>query len=159
MARASWPSRVFFARRGSKRVCVNADQLEAEFVAAGFEVVHPEDHPLAEQVQLVRNARAVAGYAGSAMFTTAFAGAPKHVIVVGPESYPAHNEYMLASLVGHDLDLVLCRPEVPREDGWTMESFHSDYVYDPQREGVFLRSAIADEHDGAGMENGRADRI
>ena len=113
----------------------------------------------AEQVQLVRNARAVAGYAGSAMFTTAFAGAPKHVIVVGPESYPAHNEYMLASLVGHDLDLVLCRPEVPREDGWTMESFHSDYVYDPQREGVFLRSAIADEHDGAGMENGRADRI
>ena len=32
-------------RRGAKRACTNAEELLAEFTAAGFEVIHPEDHP------------------------------------------------------------------------------------------------------------------
>ena len=56
----------------------------------------------------------VAGFAGSGMFQIAFAGGPKHVILVGSESYTASNEYLISSVVGHRLDLVLCRPDVPR---------------------------------------------
>ncbi len=138
-----WPRRVFFGRRGTKRVCVNAAELEAEFTAAGFEVVYPEDHPLADQVELVRRAEVLAGYAGSAMFHVALAGEPKHVVLVTSESYPAHNEYLMSMLLGHRLDVVVCEPLVPRVDGqFTRESFHSDFAYRPEREGAFLRASL-----------------
>jgi capsular polysaccharide biosynthesis protein len=138
-----WPRRVFFGRRGTKRVCVNAAELEAEFTAAGFEVVYPEDHPLPDQVELVRRVDVLAGYAGSAMFHVALAGEPKHVVLVTSEAYPAHNEYLMSMLLGHRLDVVVCEPLVPRVDGqFTRESFHSDFAYRPEREGAFLRASL-----------------
>jgi capsular polysaccharide biosynthesis protein len=140
-----WPRRVFLGRRSTKRACVNAAELEAEFIDAGFDVVLPEALPLADQVELVRRADVVAGYAGSAMFHVALAAAPKHVVLVVSESYPAHNEYLMSMLLGHRLDVVVCEPLVPRVDGqFTRESFHSDYTYRPEREGVFLRSVLAE---------------
>jgi hypothetical protein len=147
-ARASegpWPRRVFFGRRGTKRACVNAAELEAEFTSARFEIVYPEDLPLADQVELVRRTEVLAGYAGSAMFHVALAGEPKHVVLVVSESYPAHNEYLMSMLLGHRLDVVVCEPVVPRVDGqFSRESFHSDFGYRPEREGVFLRTVLAD---------------
>ena len=108
-------------------------------------MVHPEDHPLADQVEYVRRAEVVAGFAGSGMFHVAFTGGPRHVVLVSSESYPAHNEYLMCALLGHRLDLVLCEPEVPRVDGlFTRESFHSDFTYRPEREGVFLRAVLAE---------------
>lgn len=140
-----WPAKVFFGRRSSKRSCRNAEDLVGEFTRAGFEVVYPEDYPVPTQVELVRRATAVAGFAGSGLFHIALAGEPKHVVVVCSESYPAHNEYMMSALVGHRLDVVLCRAEVPRVEGsFDRQSFHSDYRYDPDREGVFLRSVLSE---------------
>ena len=111
----------------------------------GSRSVYPEDHPLADQVELVRRAEVLAGYAGSAMFHVALAGAPKHVVLVTSESYPAHNEYLMSVLLGHRLDVVVCEPLVPRVDGqFTRESFHSDFAYRPEREGVFLRAVLAE---------------
>ena len=95
------PRRLFLGRRSAKRACTNAEELVAEFTAAGFEVIHPEDHPLAEQVAMVRRAEVVAGFAGSAMFHIALAGRPTHVVVVASESYPAHNEYLMSAVLGH----------------------------------------------------------
>lgn len=139
------PDRVFFTRRPGKRSCRNAAELEATFTDAGFEVVHPEDHPLADQVAMVRAASTVAGFAGSGMFHLGLTGGPKHVVLVSSEAYPCHNEYLMSALLGHRLDIVLCRPDVPRVDGaFTRESFHSDYLYDPAREGRFLAEALAD---------------
>ena len=71
------PRRVFLGRRSAKRACINAEELVAEFTAAGFEVVYPEDHPLADQVAMVRRAEVVAGYAGSAHVPRR-AGRPAH---------------------------------------------------------------------------------
>ena len=110
------PLRLFCSRRPGKRTCHNAAEVEALFAAHGFTVVFPEDHPLPEQARMVREADVVAGFAGSGMFQIAFAGGPKHVILVGSESYTASNEYLISSVVGHRLDLVLCRPDVA-EDG------------------------------------------
>jgi len=139
-----WPRKLFFGRRGTKRACVNAAEVQAEFAAAGFEIVFPEDHSLADQVELVRRAEVLAGYAGSAMFHVALAGAPKHVVLVVSESYPAHNEYLMSMLLGHRLDAVVCEALLPRVDGqFTRGSFHSDFVYRPEREGVFLRAVLA----------------
>ena len=140
-----WPDQVFFTRRPGKRSCRNADQVEATFVAAGFEIVHPEDHPLADQVAMVRAAGTIAGFAGSGMFHLGLAGGRKHVVLVSSEAYPCHNEYLMSALLGHRLDIVLCRPDIPRVDAaFTRESFHSDYSYDPTRDGVFLAGVLAE---------------
>lgn len=138
-----WPRRVFCTRRGRKRACHNADEVEALFTEAGFEVVLPEELSLADQVQLVRRAEVIGGFAGSGMFQVAFAGAPKHVIIVGSESYTASNEYLVSSVLGHRLDLVLCRPDQPRGTRFTATSYQSDFTFDPAHEGVFLREVLA----------------
>jgi capsular polysaccharide biosynthesis protein len=138
------PRRLFCSRRPGKRSCHNAAEVESLFAAHGFTVVFPEDHPLADQVRMVREADVVAGFAGSGMFQIAFAGGPKHVILVGSESYTASNEYLISSVVGHHLDLVLCRPDVPKtKRRFDNRSYQSDFTYDDAREGVFLREALA----------------
>jgi capsular polysaccharide biosynthesis protein len=138
------PRRLFCSRRPGKRSCHNAAEVESLFAAHGFAVVFPEDHPLADQVRMVREADVVAGFAGSGMFQIAFAGGPKHVILVGSESYTASNEYLISSVVGHHLDLVLCRPDIPKtKRRFDNRSYQSDFTYDDAREGVFLREALA----------------
>ncbi|MEO5851784.1 MAG: glycosyltransferase 61 family protein [Nocardioides sp.] len=142
----SGPDRVFLTRGGDKRVCRNRAEVEALVAGSGFVVVSPERLPLAEQVRLVRGASVVAGFAGSAMFHTAFAAGPQHVVVITTETYPAHNEHAIAALLGHRLDLVVCPPDVPRRDPdrFTLESFHSDYVVGLDGpDGDFLRAALA----------------
>ncbi len=142
----SGPERVFLTRTGDKRACRNRAQVEDLFAAAGFEVVSPEHRSLADQVRLVRGASAVAGFAGSAMFHTALLGRPQHVVLITSETYPAHNEYAIAALLGHRLDLVVCPPDVPRREPgrFTLESFHSDFAVDLDgREGEFIRSVLA----------------
>ncbi len=137
------PRRVFCSRRPGKRTCHNADDVEALFSANGFEVVFPEDHSLAEQARIVRDAETIAGFAGSGMFQIGLAGAPKHVILVASESYTATNEYLLASILGHRLDLVLCRPDLrPTGDAFSAAVYHSDFTFDPGREGRFLRGVL-----------------
>jgi capsular polysaccharide biosynthesis protein len=138
------PLRLFCSRRPGKRTCHNAAEVEELFAENGFSVLFPEDRPLPDQVRLVREADVVAGFAGSGMFQIAFAGGPKHVIVVGSESYTARNEYLISSVVGHRLDLVLCRPDVARTTaGFDNASYQSDFTYDDDREGVFLREVLA----------------
>jgi len=138
------PLRLFCSRRPGKRSCHNAAEVEALFAAHGFALVFPEDHPLADQVRMVREADVVAGFAGSGMFQIALAGGPKQVILVGSESYTASNEYLISSIVGHRLDLVLCRPDVPSEGpGFSNASYQSDFTYDDRREGAFLRDVLA----------------
>jgi capsular polysaccharide biosynthesis protein len=139
------PLRLFCTRRPGKRSCHNAAEVETLFAGHGFTVVHPEDHPLAEQVRMVREAEVVAGFAGSGMFQIALAGGPKHVVLVGSESYTASNEYLISSVVGHRLDLVLCRPDVPKRGrAFDNASYQSDFTYDDAREGAFLREVLAD---------------
>ena len=137
------PARLFHTRRSAKRRCRNQAEVEAMFADAGFVIVAPEDSPLADQVARVRAAEVIAGFAGSAMFHIALAARPQHVVVITHEGYPAHNEYQLAALLGHRLDLAVCRPDVPRtRAGYQRSAFHSDFAVDPETEGAYLRSVL-----------------
>ena len=139
-----YPRRFFCARRIGKRPCRNAAEVEAYFAAHGFAIVAPEEYPLAEQVRMFRDAEVVAGFAGSALFTLALAGSPKHVVVISSESYTARNEYMIAAAAGHRIDVAWCRPEVEMTPGhWTRKAFHSPFTVDFAREGVFLDRVLA----------------
>jgi hypothetical protein len=125
--------RVFHSRRG-RRACRNTTEVENVFRESGFDIVYPEEEPLARQVARVRSAGVVAGFAGSNLFHIAFAGKPLHL----------HNEYMMSALLGHALDVVVCRPDIPRADGFDRRAFQSDYWLDMDREGRFLRDVLAD---------------
>jgi capsular polysaccharide biosynthesis protein len=102
-----YPSRIFCTRHHDKRECTNREEVEALFTSYGFEVVLPERLPLPDQVELFHRADVVAGFAGSAMFTTLFSDRPKHLILVSPDTYGPSNEYMISAVRGNRLDLAI----------------------------------------------------
>ncbi|MCW2818979.1 MAG: hypothetical protein JWR42_1766 [Marmoricola sp.] len=147
-----YPRRVFCSRReqtgpgaftGSRRECRNGAELETLFADHGFEVIYTEDFDLAEQARIFREAEVVAGYAGSALFNLVFTEEPTHVIVVSSESYTAKNEYVIASVAGHRIDIAWCEAEIPMPGKWNSKAFNSPFSFDFDREGVFLREVLA----------------
>lgn len=131
----SWPRRIFVGRREQKRRCRNAAEVEAQFLAHGFEVVHPEDHGLGDQVRMFRAAEVVAGFAGSGMFQLAFVTQPARVIEIVSDAYHSRNEYLIAAVRRHRIDSVVCRAE--------RRTMQSPFSYDDAREGPFLRELLA----------------
>jgi len=110
----------------------------------GFGVIYPEDFPLPEQAAIFRHAEVVAGYAGSALFTLAFCETPKRVIMISSEAYRARNEYMIASVLGHELNILWCRPDGPRAANETMRPSHFiAFTFDFAREGQYLEELLA----------------
>lgn len=62
------------ARMNSGVICLADEEVvERAFQTAGFEIVHPETLPLADQVSLFRSARTVVGTVSSAFHTAALA--------------------------------------------------------------------------------------
>ena len=139
-----YPKRIFCARRIRKRSCRNAAQVEQQFAAHGFEVVYPEEFPLAEQARMFREADVVAGFAGSGLFTLSFCESPKRVIMISSESYTAINEYLISSVLGHEIDLFWCAPALPQPDsGYRKGAFESDFSFDFERDGDRLRKVLS----------------
>ena len=138
-----YAKRIFCARRTNKRKCRNAKDVEAVFAGRGFEVIYPEDFSLPEQAAIFRHAEVVAGYAGSALFTLAFCETPKRVIMISSEAYRARNEYMIASVLGHQLDVLWCRPDAPRADKPAKPGHKTAFTFDFAREGLFLEKTLA----------------
>lgn len=141
---ASRPTRLFVSRRPSlKRACHNAHEVERLFIDRGFEVFHPEDHPLAEQVALFRAADVVAGFAGSGLFSLAFCPTPKRVVTIGSDSYTARNEFLISAARGHSLVSVQSRPDLPQPDGyWTTDAFVSGFTFNEEQEGRYLARVL-----------------
>jgi capsular polysaccharide biosynthesis protein len=75
VAAAEPSGRVYFSRSlvENARTYANSVAVEALFASIGFNVVHPETLPIAEQVRLATGAEIIAGPAGSALHLAAFA--------------------------------------------------------------------------------------
>ena len=130
------PEQFFCSRRLNKRSCHNTPEVEELFAAQGFAIVFPEDYSLGEQVRLFRKARVIGGFAGSGLFNLCYAGDSKRVIMISSTAYTARNEYLIASVLGHQIDSVTCVPDNP---GF----YQSPFAFDPGREGTFLQSVFA----------------
>lgn len=130
------PERIFCSRRLDKRSCHNTPEVDAYFADHGFEVIYPEEHSLGDQVQLFRQAEVIAGFSGSALLTLCFAEQPKRVITISSTAYTARNEYLIASLLGHQIDSVTCVPDQP-------DFYQSEFRFDFDREGQFLAEVLA----------------
>lgn len=143
-AEGSTPERVFIGRNETRRRCLNGDEVERRFVEAGFTVVHPETLDIAEQIRVFSGARAVAGYAGSSMFTMAYATGDTHWIVIGSRSYTATTEHLLATLHRQPIDYFFADPEVEQPaGGFAPEAYFSDYTFNFERDGADLDALLA----------------
>jgi capsular polysaccharide biosynthesis protein len=138
------PRRIFCSRRGDKRACHNAEELEGLFRDAGFTIVYPEDHSMADQAALFREAEVVAGYAGSAMFSLLYSP-PKRVVLVSSRLYHIRNEHLIASVAGHEIDLVACEPDAPRDPHRPRgaHALEAGFTFDAQAEGGYLEKVLA----------------
>ncbi|WP_323097122.1 glycosyltransferase family 61 protein [Intrasporangium sp. YIM S08009] len=136
--------RLFVSRKPSlKRSCHNVAAVEEIFTARGFEILHPEDHSLAEQVSRFRAAHTVAGFAGSGLFSLMFCREPKDVVVLGPDAYTARNENLIAAVRGHRVTAVRSRSDVEHPEGWwTQQAFASGFTFDVDDEGRFLAEQL-----------------
>lgn len=138
-----YPERIFCARTKPKRPCRNAAEVERFFEERGFQVVHTERYPLAEQARLFRDAKVVAGYAGSAMLNLLFSGEPKPVVLVASEAYHARNEYLVAAALGHRLYVAWCDAgAVPGPLSSSLQ--HAEFSFDVDREGAWVEQVLRD---------------
>lgn len=139
-----YPDKIFVSRRDRlrNRQCTNAAEVEAFFVRRGFTVIYPEDYSMAEQVMLFRQARVVAGFAGSGMFTLCFC-APKKVIMIWPDTYTSRNEFLICSVIGHDVTVFWCATNTGHPaEGWDAAAYQSSYAFDFVRDKARLAAAL-----------------
>lgn len=132
--------RIFLSRRRSRRGCQNLEEVETFFADHDFRVVYPEDLSLPAQVRMFREAEVIAGFAGSGMFNMQFCPTPRHVIAIGPTSYPSRNEYMICAAAGHRLDHVWSQPDPEQVRGPKPQ--YAGFRFDFDREGRFLMQII-----------------
>lgn len=82
---ASGPRRIYLSRRGwSMRVMLNEEALEAALRARDFTVVHPEELPVVEQINLMRDAEVVVAPTGAGLANALFAPSEARVIEIKP---------------------------------------------------------------------------
>ncbi|VXC14200.1 glycosyltransferase family 61 protein [Nocardioides sp. AX2bis] len=108
-------ARVFLSRRRwhearegrSSRVRTSPeweDHVEQAFRDQGFRIVHPETLPVVEQIGLVSGADVVAGFSGSALHLSAFAGPETRVVEIGDlrsATAPMATQQMVDAARGH----------------------------------------------------------
>jgi capsular polysaccharide biosynthesis protein len=125
--------RLFVSRRMDRknRNCRNTPEVEEYFTAAGFEIVYPERHDLAEQARLFAEAEVVAGFGGSGMFNVLHCRGLKAMLVLTHEAYTARNELLFAAALEADLHYFWSRPDLEHPPGgWSEEAYYCDWEFD-----------------------------
>ena len=143
-SRIDLPRRVFVGRNGGlRRRCLNNTEVETRFKEHGFQVVYPEQLDISDQIRMFSEAEAVAGYAGSGMFTMAYSKNHPTWIVLGSRAYTANTEYMIAGLYDDPIRYMLCEPEIKQPaGGWSADAYFSDFSFDFGRDGDQLDSIL-----------------
>jgi capsular polysaccharide biosynthesis protein len=136
--------KVFLSRRTpSQRWCTNTPEVESFMADQGFAVLYSEDLPYAEQAHILRAAKVVAGFAGSALFNMMLNPAAR-IVVLSSRSYVAANEYLFASAAGHELHYFWAPPFVDQPgDGFTVDAYRSDFEFNLDEHRAELIKALA----------------
>lgn len=97
--------KIYFTRRhwntGERRSVANRDEMEARFTARGYTLVAPETLSIPQQIELMRNARVIAGEDGSALHNIIFCPAGARLGVL---SLPERNNLWhlgICQILGH----------------------------------------------------------
>ena len=139
------PKRIYFSRTKvtkNKRIWRerNADNepaAEELFAQHGFEIVHPQLHPLEEQIALARNADVIAGCDGSALHLAMFSRPGTQLLAI--DSRVVLNQFLIDQCRGLDAIHVWAGPEVPQTivTEWSIDlprvAGTLDLLFDSQR--------------------------
>jgi capsular polysaccharide biosynthesis protein len=121
--------KVWLSRSGLKddlRAHPSLALLDDIFAAHGFEVIHPQDLPLAKQISLMQGATHIAGPVGSQTHLCAFATTPGvRLLTVGPGYFKIGINERLLQDIGDARQFLLQRadPEgLPNTTPWAFEA-------------------------------------
>lgn len=143
--RPSGRERVFVTRRAGHRLCHNWAEVEAEFAAAGYDVVDPSRLSLPEQARLFHDARAVGGFGGTGMFNLLFADQAPPVVVLNHAAYDARNEELITAARGSDLHYFWSAPDRDHPaGGFDYRAFQSPWRFDTEQHREPLRALLRD---------------
>jgi capsular polysaccharide biosynthesis protein len=141
--------RVYISRsryRATRRL-VNESQVEGVFRDHGFAVLHPQELSIREQVAAVRDARLIAGSAGSGMHLSAFARQGARTLIISPRNFTLRDDQLIAHLRRGSIAYVLCAEETGHQSARM-----ADYWVDVD----VLEDAIGDCLGAAHPASGRA---
>lgn len=135
--------KIFIARpEGEKRKCHQADEVLRFFADEGFAVVRPEKYSFADQKALFAQARVIAGFGGSGMFTMMYAPRAT-VILISGASYNAQNEHLIAAVNGNPLHYFWGESEIAMpERGFNLEAFRSPFDFPLRKHRRDLRRLV-----------------
>jgi hypothetical protein len=133
--------RVFFARKHFRhRKLVNYAEIAALAMSRGFDVVFPEDHTFAQQVNFVREAEFLVAPEGSAIYLAYVASAGTKLCILSHPWIDALAEYN-ATLATRGVDVSAVTGPVRTANAVTPHD--SDYEIDPERFEAFLDGWLA----------------
>lgn len=104
-------ARTWLSRRGtSHRSLTNAAEIEAVFVAAGFDIVRPEILSLADQLRVARRSSVLAGCVGSQMYLAAFQRRGGHALVMAPSNFLYADDALIAGALDRRVSVAFGSP-------------------------------------------------
>lgn len=102
----TWLSR----RHVAHRSLVNEAEVEAVFVAAGFDIVHPETLNLTDQLQIARRSSMLAGCVGSQMYLSVFQRPGGSTLVMAPSNFFYADDALIADALDRRLAVAFGSP-------------------------------------------------
>ncbi|MBW9204490.1 glycosyltransferase family 61 protein [Mumia sp. zg.B17] len=131
-----------FVTRTARRLCQQAPEIERFFADRGFAIVRPEDYSYGEQVQLFAQARIIAGYGGSGMFTMMHAPHAR-VILISGDGYSAKNEALIGAVNGNEVHYFWGRTQRSDPDPSRRRvAFGDDFTFNLRRHRWALRRLL-----------------
>ena len=102
----SGPRRVYLSRsKVEGRRLRNEVDVETLFASKGFEIVHPQELSVLQQVKIAHDAEVLAGCVGSQMYLAAFQKRGGRNIILAPENFFLPDDVLIAHAKDHDLSV------------------------------------------------------
>ena len=138
--------RVFVGRaeQYARRACRNNADVQRFFTDRGFTVVYPELLDLSAQAAVFANAKVIAGYGGSGLFSVLFARNLQALIVLNQHSYAHRNEQLFAAVLGVPLHYFWSRADISHPPGArSFAATESEWEFDFAHNGAELADLLA----------------
>ena len=104
--------RIYVSRStwAKQRVLLNEREVEKLFARYGFEIIHPENQSIAEQVSLFRGAEFIAGPSGSAMYNCVYSVKKGARLILASAKFVTSNDALINMGTGSAIQYVTGRP-------------------------------------------------
>lgn len=118
--------KIYVSRRkfGGNRHLTNEKEIEGIFSDHGFEIIHPQQMTIEDQVNVFGNAKVIAGPSGTAMYNLVFGRKKQRAIILASDQFVTRNDALINH--GSDCEITyICGKSDPNLPGmkspWTVD--------------------------------------